>query len=96
LSATRALGEAANARIAGHYGLVHRIGDPFGGAPFLGGEASTLLARMIFSTPFGAVHVTEDFATAFRAESPAWRLELVGELPAADVDDPIKLYSLHR
>jgi hypothetical protein len=96
LSAARALGEAANARIAGHYGLVQRIGDPFGGAPFLGGDASALPSRMIFSTPSGAVHVTEDFASAFRAESPAWRLELVGELPAADIDDPIRLYSLHR
>jgi hypothetical protein len=96
LSAAQACGETAELRIAGHYGVVRRSNDPFGGVPLLTGEASTLPARMIPSTPPGAIHVTEDFATALCAGSLAGRLEPVGELPEDDIANPTRLFSLKR
>jgi hypothetical protein len=96
LSAAQAFSETADLRIAGHYGFVRRANDPFGGAPLLTGDASVLPARMIPSTPSGAIHVTEDFATALCAGAPAGRLEPVGELPGDDIANPTRLFSLKR
>jgi tetratricopeptide (TPR) repeat protein len=94
LSAAHALGDAVYLRIAGHYGLVRQSNDPFGGSPLLTGAASLLPAQMIHSTPRGAVHVTEDFGAALRAHVSTARLEFVGELPGADIENPTRLYSL--
>ncbi len=83
------------ARIAGHYGIVHRVEDPFGGPPLLLGPAAMTPASILASVPEGAVHVTQDFAAALHAAgAPGARTELVGELPGGDADSALKLYSL--
>jgi hypothetical protein len=92
LSTLNKLGEAV--RVAGHYGTMRLANDPFGGAPFLTGEASMLPARAIVSTAPGAVLVTEDFAAALCARSASARLEFVGELPESEPDNPTRLFSL--
>lgn len=92
LSVLHMLGETV--RVSGHYGTMRRASDPFGAAPLLTGNASMLPAQAIFSTPPGAVLVTEDFAAALRARSSSARLEFVGELRGSEPDDPTKLYSL--
>ena len=98
LSALAALAGVADLHVAGHYGIAHRVDDPFGGAPLLLGQATALPGRVMLSTPPGAVHLTEDFAATLYAgpalERP--RIEYVGELPIADADDPVRLYALTR
>ena len=96
LSVAHMLAGCADLRIAGHYGLVRRAENPFGGEPILTGAASALPGRMIHSTPSGAIHVTEDFAAALCAGSSSARFEFVGELPGSDIVDPTKLFSLCR
>lgn len=51
-------------RIAGHYGVAELAENPFGGPPMLFGAITGLAADLLASTPPGAVHVTEGFATA--------------------------------
>ena len=80
-------------RIGGHYGLVWLADDPFGGAPLLLGEAAELPAEVVRSTPPGAIHLTEDFAAALHAAGLP-HTEYVGDLPAMDVAEPVRLFSL--
>jgi hypothetical protein len=96
LSAAGTLDDAVYLRIAGHYGIVRQIGDPFGGVPLLVGPAAALPARMIPSTPSGAIHVTEDFACALSAGVSTEQLEFVGELPGDEIGNSTRLYSLKR
>ena len=51
-------------RIAGHYGVAELAKNPFGGPPMLFGAITGLAADLLASTPAGAVHLTESFATA--------------------------------
>lgn len=89
---------AGEASIAAHYAIVWRAEDPFGGERFLAGDAAALPAAIAHSTPRGAIHVSEDFAAAFHAGAPIepLRSEFVGELPASDPENPVRLYSLKR
>ena len=85
-------------RVAGHYGIVSRLENPFGGPPLLSGAAATLPRCISQSTPPGAIHVTEDFAAALCA-GPAKdrpRTEYVGELPADGECNPTRLFSVAR
>jgi hypothetical protein len=85
-------------RIAGHYAIVRRTRDPFGGEPFLLGSAMTLLRQIAVSTPPGAIHLTEDFAAALSA-GPAvgrQRTEYVGELGSDRLEDTVRIFSLKR
>ena len=85
-------------RIAGHYGIVSLLENPFGGPPLLSGVAATLPRCISHSTPPGAIHVSEDFVAVLYA-GPAEhrpRIEYVGELPAIGECNPIRLFSVAR
>ena len=98
LALAQALKDVAGFRIAGCYGVAHQARDPFDGAPILLGRAVGMLAQMIASVPPDAVHVTEDFAAALHAGAAEGRprTEYVGDLPASDPEEPIRLYALKR
>ncbi len=83
-------------RIGGHYGLARSADDPFGGGALLLGAVAQLPEQVLRSTPVGAIHVTEDFAAAVHLAPQARRLrtEYVGDLPTADLDDEMRLFSL--
>ncbi len=96
LAIAGALARISGIRIAGHYAVVQRAEDPFGGQSYLAGPATALLADIVASTPSGAMHVTEDFAAALNAGAARGRprTEYVGDLPGGEIADPVKLYSL--
>jgi hypothetical protein len=83
-------------RIAGHYGVVQMAKDPFASRPYLAGAAVSLPARIMLSTPLGAIHVSEDFAAALCATTGKTRprSEYIGELPASGPGDPLRLFSI--
>jgi hypothetical protein len=96
LSAADALG--GKARIVGHYAIVERMADGFGGE-FLAGPAASVPRQIAaHMQPRGAIRLTEDFAAALRAGSEPGELqtELAGEFEADEIADPIPLYSLKR
>jgi len=98
LSVSAALEMVTEIRVAGHYAIIRRARDPFGGEPLLLGSAITLLRQIAISTPPGAIHLTEDFAAALFA-GPAvgrQRTEYVGELSAEPMEDSVRLFSLRR
>ena len=96
LSITAALGEAGGARVAGHYGIVRTLADPFSGAPVAVGWSARLPARILASAPPGAIHLSGDFAAALHGETPPGgaRTEYVGDMPTDEVEEPIRLFSL--
>ena len=98
LAAAAALADTDGVRIAGHYASVHRAYDTFSKQRFLTGPANATLAQVVRSAPFGAVHVTEDFAAALYAGPLRGRprAEYVGDLPSGDTETPMPLFSLKR
>jgi class 3 adenylate cyclase len=92
-----ALKDVASATIGGHYGVMLKAGDPFGAAGDLYlGAAASLPARILASTPPGAVQVSEDFAAALYA-GPAEgrpRAEYIGDLAGPEMEDDLRLFSL--
>lgn len=97
LSAMALLSDVEGARVAGHYALVEKLPDPFGGTPLLHGPEAKLTSDILLSTPPGAVHVSGDFAAALYTgnQSDRPRTEFVGELPD-NIETPVRLYSLRR
>jgi tetratricopeptide (TPR) repeat protein len=91
-----ALAETTPLRVGGHYGLVRRFEDPLGSGVRIVGAATDMAFQVLASTPTGAIHVTEDFAAALHAtpirHGP--RTEYIGDLPPADVEDEMRLFSL--
>ncbi len=98
LSIAAATEMATEFRIAGHYAIVRRARDPFGGEPLLLGPAMMLLRQIAASTPPGAIHLTEDFAAALCAGPPIsrQRTEFVGESGPDTLEDSVRLFSLKR
>ena len=97
LSAARMLRAVPGSCIAGHYALVERADDPFGGGHFLSGGGARALGQILRCTPPFAVHVSEHFAAALFAGSAQGRphVEYVGELPSEKIEKhPLRLYSL--
>ena len=80
-------------RIAGHYGVVRRVENPFGGPPALVGSAAGLAPDLLASTPTGAIHVSDGFAAALQGWSDwAGETAYVGDLSRAG--EVIGLYAL--
>lgn len=81
-------------RIAGHYGVAELAENPFGGPPMLFGAITGLAADLLASTPAGAVHVTESFATALHSWThlASGECTYVGEL--SNGERVISLYAL--
>lgn len=98
LAAMAALKKTAAARCSAHCGIVRLGSDPFAGKPFVFGPAAELPSRIAFSTPAGAIHVSEDFAAALCAGQAAGRprVEFIGELPDDQSGEALKLFSLKR
>lgn len=94
--AARAVAATGPHAVAGHYAVVRRAADPFGGPPLALGDAVPLVEEIARSTPEGAVHVGEHFAAALHAGGlPAGlRTEAIGELPRAGA--AVRLFSLKR
>lgn len=90
--------EARPVAIGGHYGVVRRMADPFGGPAVLAGAAEATARELLASVPPGAAHVTEDFAAAlYSGPRPrGLRAEYVGEAPGEDLDNLTRIYSLRR
>ncbi|MGH6871968.1 MAG: hypothetical protein ACREHE_10735, partial [Rhizomicrobium sp.] len=95
LSAAAVMDRKTDLRIAGHYAIASVAGDPFGGGEFLAGPAAALLTRLAQSTPYGAIHLTADFAAALHSSALRPRTEYVGELEQ-DGATPVSLFSLKR
>lgn len=93
LGLAAALRDAALFRIAGAYGLLPLDGD---GRPLALGRTAAAPVAILRSTPPDAIHVTEAFALALLVSPDAGRpgLEYVGDLPGAEVEPPVRLFSL--
>lgn len=90
--------EARPVAIGGHYGVVRRMDDPFGGPAVLAGAAEATARELLASAPPSAAHVTEDFAAAlYSGPRPrGLRAEYVGEAPGGEVENVTRIYSLRR
>ncbi len=97
LAVAEGLRDIAGFRIAGHYGVVRKTKDPFGGPKLLLGPAGNLAGRILASVPPGAVHLSGDFAAALHAgpSSDIGRTDYVGDLQIDESED-LRLFSLAR
>jgi|GEM_PF-326750 len=82
-------------RIAGHYGLISCVRDPFTGALRPTESGGAIVKAIAGAIPPDTICVSHDFAAvlAVRAEAPR-DANLIGELQAADGGSPISLYAL--
>lgn len=96
LSAASVMAEKSDLRVAGHYAIVEEADDPFGGAAYLTGEGAVLPREIAKSTPWGAIHLSEDFAAALHAGAVRPRTEYVGALRDEGGRDTMALFSLKR
>jgi hypothetical protein len=92
--AARLAGQDGDTRIAGHYAIVERLQDPFGGADYFSG--GDVLQAIVSSTPGGAILVSEAFAAALAIAAAPGRTGYVGELPPDSEGQETRLYSLER
>ncbi|HEY3637036.1 MAG TPA: TRAFs-binding domain-containing protein [Rhizomicrobium sp.] len=97
LLVARALKGHEGFRIAAHFGIARLADDPFSAQQFVVGPAALMPARILLSTPAGAVHASEDFAAVLCA-GPANkrpRVEYIGDLPSENSGSrPVRLFSL--
>ena len=88
--------EMTDLRIAAHYGIGHRLMDPFSHTRYLAGAPAELSARIMPSTPMEAFYASEDFAAALHAASGERRTEYVGDLPTENSGQAVRLYGIRR
>jgi tetratricopeptide (TPR) repeat protein len=82
-------------RIAGHYGLVSCVRDPFTGALRPTESGAAIVRAIAGAIPPDTICVSQDFAAvlAVSAAAPS-DANLIGELQAIDGGSPISLYAL--
>jgi hypothetical protein len=82
-------------RIAGHYGLIECVSDPFSGTARPRGSGADIVETIAAATPPGSICVSDDFAAAL-ATSPdgPGGAHWIGELKAFDGGSAIGLYAL--
>jgi hypothetical protein len=82
-------------RIAGHYGLIERVSDPFSGMARPRGGGVDIVETIAAATPPGSICVSDDFAAALAAspDGPGGA-HWIGELKAFDGGSAIGLYAL--
>lgn len=82
--------------IAGHYGVVRMVENPFGRAAVLAGSATAVASDLLASTPAGAIHVSESFAAALHGWTrlACGECSYVGELSRGG--EAISLYAVTR
>ena len=81
-------------RLAGHYGLIGCVRDPFTGAlrPTEGG--ADIVKEIAGAIPPGTICVSHDFAAVLAAAAAPGEVNWIGELAAFDGGSPIGLYAL--
>jgi len=82
-------------QIAGHYGLIDRVRDPFSGAVRPAGSGVDIAAAIVGASPPGSICVSDDFAavlaaTGRREGEASW----IGEIQAHDGGPAIGLCTL--
>lgn len=89
------LAAAIPLRIAGHYGLIDCVSDPFSGAVRPRGSGADIVETIAAATPPGSICVSDDFAAALAAspDGPGGA-HWIGELKAFDGGSAIGLYAL--
>lgn len=82
-------------RIAGHYGLIECVSDPFSGTARPRGSGADIVETIAAATPPGSICVSDDFAAALAAspDGPGGA-HWIGELKAFDGGSAIGLYAL--
>lgn len=82
-------------QIAGHYGLIECVRDPFSGALRPAGNGADIAEAIVASTPPGSVCVSDDFAAVLAAGGAPGEAGWIGELSALDGGSAIGLYALN-
>jgi hypothetical protein len=91
------LGARAALRIAGHYGLVPCVRDPFSGALRPTEAGAAIVTEIAGAMPPETICVSFDFAASLAARTgAAGDASPIGELAAFDGGSPIGLYALKR
>lgn len=98
LAVMAAVSGEADICIAGHYGIVDVVADPFGAGGVVLGPATALPGQITRSAPPGVVQVTEDFAAVLHANPASERpkVEFVGTLPKGKPGHTVRLFALTR
>jgi Tetratricopeptide Repeats-Sensor len=81
-------------QIAGHYGLIECVRDPFSGALRPTGSGADIAEAIAAAIPPGSVCVSDDFAAVLAAGGAPGEASWIGELSALDGGTAIGLYAL--
>lgn len=81
-------------QIAGHYGLIDCVRDPFSGALRPTGSGADIAEAIAAAIPLGSACVSDDFAAVLAAGGAPGEASWIGELGALDGGAAIGLYSL--
>ena len=97
-SAARSIHAALRAemplRIAGHYGLIACIRDPFTGLLKPIESGAGIVSEIAGAIPPDTICVSHDFAAVLAARADPGEASWIGELQAYDGGSPIGLYAL--
>jgi len=90
-----ALRERVPLQLAGHYGLIDCVRDPFSAALRPTGDGAEIAESIAGATPVGSICVSDDFAAVLAASGGgAGEANWVGEIQAFDGGAAIGLYAL--
>ena len=81
-------------QIAGHYGLIDCVRDPFSAAMRPTGSGADIAEAIAGAIPPGSVCVSDDFAAVLAAAGAPGEASWIGELSALDGGSAIGLYAL--
>ncbi|HEV2818527.1 MAG TPA: hypothetical protein VGW40_15040 [Allosphingosinicella sp.] len=82
-------------QVAGHYGLIDRVRDPFSAAVRPTGSGADIAEAIAGAIPPGSVCVSDDFAAVLAAGGAPGEACWIGELSALDGGSAIGLYALN-
>ncbi len=89
------LREKVPLQIAGHYGLIDCVRDPFSAALRPTGSGADIVEAIAGATPPGSICVSDDFAAVLAARGgPPGEASWIGEIQAFDGGSAIGLYAL--
>ncbi|HST37047.1 MAG TPA: hypothetical protein VLK25_10520, partial [Allosphingosinicella sp.] len=81
-------------QIAGHYGRIDSVRDPFSGALRPAGSGAEIAEAIAGAAPPGSICVSEDFAAVLAAAGGRNEASWIGELQAYDGGPALGLYAL--
>jgi tetratricopeptide (TPR) repeat protein len=85
---------SAPLQVAGHYGLIECVRDPFSGALRPTGSGADIAEAIAEAIPPGSICVSDDFAAVLAAGGAPGEASWIGELSALDGGAAIGLYAL--